>query len=83
MKKILVDGLAWSTTDDELVDLFSTHGEVAAAVVIRDHVTGQSRGYGFVEMERSSAERAVTALNGQEFNSRRLIVALAKERLTA
>jgi RNA recognition motif-containing protein len=83
MKKILVDGLAWSTTDDELVDLFSTHGEVAAAVVIRDHVTGQSRGYGFVEMERSSAERAVAALNGQEFNSRRLIVALAKERLTA
>lgn len=83
MKKILVDGLAWSTTDEELLDLFSTHGEVSAAVIIRDHVTDQSRGFGFVEMARCSAERAVEALNGREFHSRRLAVALAKERPAA
>ena len=83
MKKILVDGLAWSTTDDELAGLFSDYGDVAAALVIRDHVTGQSRGYGFVEMDQASAELAIAALDGQEFNARRLIVALAKERLSA
>ena len=83
MRKILVDGLGWSTTDDELKSLFSTHGNVAAALVIRDHVTGQSRGYGFVEMERSCAEQAVEALDGHELNSRPLAVALVEDRHTA
>lgn len=83
MKKVLVDGLGWSTTNTELAKLFAGYGEVAGAVVIRDQVTGESRGFGFVEMQAADAERAVAELNGTPFGSRELVVSLAKEQRSA
>ena len=48
--KIYVGGLPYSATEQELSDLFGRHGAVASARIITDKFTGQSRGFGFVEM---------------------------------
>lgn len=48
--KLYVGSLPYSTTDDQLADLFKQHGAVQSAKVITDKFTGQSRGFGFVEM---------------------------------
>ncbi len=73
--KIYVGGLPYSTTDAQLSDLFAVHGAVASAKVITDRFTGQSRGFGFVEMSSSDeAQKAITALNGTEFGGRTLTV---------
>jgi RNA recognition motif-containing protein len=57
--KLYVGGLPYSATQDELTELFSAHGTVQSANVISDKFTGQSRGFGFVEM--SSGEEAQAA----------------------
>ncbi|MBI5853803.1 MAG: RNA-binding protein [Nitrospirae bacterium] len=73
--KIYVGGLPYSTTDAQLSDLFAVHGAVASARVITDRFTGQSRGFGFVEMASpEEAQKAITALNGTEFGGRTLTV---------
>ncbi len=82
-QKIFVGNLPYSTTDQELHDLFAAHGTVQSANVVTDRYTGRSRGFGFVEM--SSAEetqQAITALNDSEFQGRNLVVneARPKER---
>jgi len=73
--KIYVGGLPYSTTEQELSDLFSTHGAVVSGRIITDKFTGQSRGFGFVEMTSDSeAQAAIAALNGTEFGGRTLTV---------
>ncbi|MGH7230994.1 MAG: RNA recognition motif domain-containing protein [Nitrospiraceae bacterium] len=77
--KIYVGGLPYSATESQLNDLFAPHGTVESAKVITDKFTGQSRGFGFVEM--SSAEeskRAIEALNATQFDGRTLTVNEAK-----
>ena len=59
--KIYVGGLPYSTTEQQLSDLFAAHGAVASARIITDKFTGQSRGFGFVEM--ASEDEAKTAIN--------------------
>jgi RNA recognition motif-containing protein len=77
--KIYVGGLPYSTTDAQLSDLFAVHGTVASARVITDRFTGQSRGFGFVEMASpEEAQKAITALNGTELGGRTLTVNEAK-----
>jgi RNA recognition motif-containing protein len=77
--KIYVGGLAYSVTEGRLQELFSTHGTVASANVISDKFTGQSRGFGFVEMSSSGeAQNAISALNGTQFEGRTLTVNEAK-----
>ena len=77
--KIYVGGLAYSVTEGRLQELFSTHGTVASANVISDKFTGQSRGFGFVEMSSSGeAQSAISALNGTQFEGRTLTVNEAK-----
>ena len=72
---IYVGNLSYSTTDDELKSLFAAHGEVASARVVMDRATGQSKGFGFVEMpDRTQAQQAVDALNGYECAGRKLRV---------
>jgi RNA recognition motif-containing protein len=78
-KNLYVGNLAYSTTDDDLRELFSQHGSVAKAQVIMDRETGRSRGFGFVEMN-DGAEAAVAALNGAQFQGRTLTVNEAKPR---
>lgn len=73
--KIYVGGLPYATTDAQLQDLFSTHGQVESARVITDKFTGRSRGFGFVEMASSDeAQKAIQALNGTDFEGRNLTV---------
>ena len=77
--KIYVGGLPYSTTEAQLNDLFTTHGTVQSARIITDKFTGQSRGFGFVEMgSAEEAKKAITALNGTQFEGRTLTVNEAK-----
>jgi RNA recognition motif-containing protein len=80
-KKLFVGNLPFSTTNQQLTDLFSRVGTCESASVITDRATGQSRGFGFVEMSSSDeAERAVEELNGHEIGGRKLTVTEARER---
>lgn len=72
--KLYVGGLAYSVTEDELRTLFAEYGTVTSAAVIKDRDSGQSKGFGFVEMSDDEAKAAMTALNGKDFNGRSLTV---------
>ena len=75
MKKLYVGNLPFSTTEDDLRDLFSQHGEVASASIVMDRETGRSRGFGFVEMANDAdAQSAIDAVNGQDMGGRSLQV---------
>jgi RNA recognition motif-containing protein len=78
--KIYVGNLPWSTNDQELSDMFSPMGEVQSAAVITDRETGRSRGFGFVEMPDSDAQKAIAELNGKDVGGRPLRVNEANER---
>lgn len=72
---IYVGNLAYKTTDDDLRTLFSAHGEVTSARVVTDRVSGQSKGFGFVEMpDRDAAQKAIDAINGEDYQGRKLRV---------
>jgi len=74
-KKLYVGNLPYSTTDDQLKDLFSSYGTVSEAIVISDRNTGRSKGFGFVTIdEDGGADKAVETLNGSDFESRQLVV---------
>jgi RNA recognition motif-containing protein len=73
--KIYVGGLPYSTTEQELSDLFGAHGAVQSARIITDKFTGKSRGFGFVEMATADeAQKAITALNATQLGGRTLTV---------
>lgn len=77
--KIYVGGLPYSVTDGRLQEIFSAHGSVQSANVISDKFTGQSRGFGFVEMSSGSeAQSAISSLNGTQLDGRTLTVNEAK-----
>jgi RNA recognition motif-containing protein len=77
--KIYVGGLPFSVTDGQLQEIFAAHGSVESARVISDKFTGQSRGFGFVEMSSGSeAQKAISALNGTQLEGRTLTVNEAK-----
>jgi RNA recognition motif-containing protein len=78
--KLFVGGLPYSTSNDRLRELFAEVGQVESATIVTDRETGRSRGFGFVEMSTAEeAEQAVSRLNGQQFDGRRLQVEKAKE----
>lgn len=79
-KKMYVGNLPFSSTEDDLRDLFSQYGEVQSANIIYDRESGRSRGFGFVEMAEESADSAMEALNGNEFGGRTLRVNEARPR---
>ena len=77
--KLYVGGLSYQVTDQTLQELFAQHGTVTSAKVITDRYTGQSRGFGFVEMATSEeAQKAISALNGTPHEGRTLVVNEAK-----
>jgi RNA recognition motif-containing protein len=78
-KNLYVGNLPYDTTADDLREAFSQFGTVSRSQVISDRETGRSRGFGFVEMEEG-ADSAIEALNGKEFQGRRLTVNEAKSR---
>ncbi len=72
---IYVGNLSWSMTDDDLMNLFSEHGTVTSAKILKDKMNGRSKGFGFVEMEdNDAAKAAIAALNETEVQGRKLIV---------
>jgi RNA recognition motif-containing protein len=77
--KLYVGGLAYSVTDAELEALFAEKGKVVSAVVIKDRDSGQSKGFGFVEMEDVKAgQEAIQDLNGKELSGRAIVVNQAR-----
>jgi RNA recognition motif-containing protein len=77
--KLYVGGLPYSVTEGRLQEIFAAHGTVESAKVIADKFTGQSRGFGFVEMSSGGeAQKAIEALNGTQLDGRTLVVNEAK-----
>lgn len=77
--KLYVGGLPYSATESELTTLFAEHGTVESTRIITDQFTGQSKGFGFVEMSTAQeAQAASTALNGSQLGGRSLTVNEAK-----
>lgn len=80
-KRLYVGNLSYYTTDERLRETFAQHGEVVSAELVLDRMTGQSRGFGFVEMASAAdATRAIEAMHGTELDGRALVVNEARER---
>ena len=79
--KLYVGNLPYTTVDSDLESLFSQAGTVKSAQVIKDRVSGRSKGFGFVEMSSADeAQAAINKFNGQDFNGRALTVNIARPR---
>ncbi len=75
MKKLYVGNLPYSTTNDDLRNLFAAAGNVATASVIIDKMSGRSKGFGFVEFESDAdADKAIEMFNGKDMGGRPLTV---------
>jgi RNA recognition motif-containing protein len=78
---IYVGNLSYNVTENDLKDIFSNYGDVVNVSLIKDRDSGQSKGFGFVEMgSPSSAQAAIQALNGSEVKGRTLTVNEARPR---
>lgn len=72
---IYVGNLSWNLKDQDLSNLFATHGEVTSAKIVTDKFTNRSKGFGFVEMPNDDqAQAAIAALNGTEVDGRNIVV---------
>ncbi len=81
MKNIYVGNLDYSTTEQDLRGLFEPFGQVDNVSVAKDKFSGQSRGFGFVEMANDEeAEKAINELNGKQLGRRNLTVNEARPR---
>lgn len=79
--KLFVGSLPWAVDDQKLGDLFATFGTVVSAVVLKDRMTGRSRGFGFVEMENDEeAKKAIEELNNSDMDGRKIVVNEARPR---
>ena len=79
-KRIYVGNLSFQTTESDLSNLFNQAGAVDSVTIITDRDTGRSKGFAFVEMDSESADKAISQLNGTEFNGRALTVNEARPR---
>lgn len=81
MTNIFVGNLSFQTSQEELMQTFAQFGVVERVSIVTDKQTGQSRGFGFVEMANpQEAEQAITQLNGAQLNGRRMNVNEARPR---
>lgn len=72
---IYVANIPFKSTDADLKELFQEHGEVSSAKIVIDKLTNRSRGFGFVDMpDDTSARKAITNLNGSDFEGKTLVV---------
>ena len=75
MKNIYVGNLDFRTTEDQLKAAFETYGAIERITIARDQFSGQSRGFGFVEMTNNAeGEKAIEALNGSQMDGRSISV---------
>lgn len=78
---IYVGNLPYTTSEDDLRQAFEVYGEVTSATLIKDKITGRSRGFGFVVMPSGEeAQAAITGMNGAEMQGRTLTVNEARPR---
>ena len=78
---IYVGNLSFSVSETDLREAFAAYGQVATASIIKDKFSGESRGFGFVEMPtKEEAEKAIAALNGKDLKGRTMTVNEAKPR---
>ena len=78
---IYVGNLSFQVTEGDLQEAFSAYGAVTSASIIKDKFSGQSRGFGFVEMpDKDEAEKAIAALNGKDIKGRAITVNEARPR---
>jgi len=74
-KKLYVGNMSYDTTEDSLKDHFSQAGAVESAIIIKDKMSGRSKGFGFVEMSSDEeAQAAIDAYNGKELDGRTITV---------
>jgi len=79
--RIFVGNLPFSATEDQLRQLFTTHGEVASVSIVKDKFTDRSRGFAFVEMSNAdAATAAIAALANHSLDNRPLTINVARER---
>jgi len=79
--RIFVGNLAFTTTEEELSQLFEAYGIVERTQIVTDRETGRSRGFGFVEMpDTAEAQAAIAGLNGTSLEGRPLTVNEARQR---
>lgn len=79
MKRIYIGNMNFSTSEESIKNLFSKYGDVDSVEIIKDKYTEQSKGFGFVEMSDDDAEKAISSLNGKDFEGRRIRVNFAQE----
>lgn len=78
---IYVGNLSYDATEDELRTAFSAFGQVSSVAVIKDRMTGRSKGFGFVEMADSAqAQAAIAGLNGKDLRGRAMNINEARPR---
>jgi len=78
-KQIFIGGLAYSLTDQDVEKLFNEFGAITSVRIIKDRDSGQSKGFGFVEMsDDNEAQKAINALNGKEVSGRSIVVNIAR-----
>lgn len=77
--KLYVGNLSYRVSEDDLRDFFSEFGDIVSVKIISDRVTGQSKGFGFVEYaDKTGAEKAIKERNGSDFQGRNIVVNEAK-----
>lgn len=75
MKKLYIGNLSFQTTESGLTSVFEKYGPIASCTIIKDRMTNESKGFGFVELENDeSADSAINELNGQELDGRQMKV---------
>ena len=77
MKSIYIGNLAYTTTQQQVHDVFAQFGNVISSRMILDKTTHKFKGYAFVEMDDENAETAVSMLNGESYNGRIMRVSIA------
>ena len=73
--KMYIGNLSYLVRENDLMELFTKYGNVESVKIITDRYSGQSRGFGFVDMpDNSEADKAIKALNGSEFQGKKIKV---------
>lgn len=81
MTKLYVGNLPYTTSNQDLQDMFAKFGAVVSAMIITDRYSGRSKGFGFVEMENDEeAQKGIAEINGTQMDGRTVVVSVARPR---
>ena len=81
MERIYFGNLSFETTEETVRALFEQHGKVVSLFINQDFATGSSRGYGFAQMPKEDAPKAIAALNGMEVDGREIRVTVSEDKM--